>query len=324
MTQTLPRVSIGLPVFNGENFLERAMDSILAQTFEDMEVILCDNASTDRTQELCQDYASKDSRVEFHASERNRGAAWNFNRAFHLARGEFFKWAAHDDFLDPTFVESCESALTLNPQLILCHSRSHELDEGGEYRRHLHCPTSIEMETAAERFRGLVLEHHAAVLIFGLIRSSALQKTPLIGGYVGSDWVLLSELGLMGPLLEIPEVLFWRTEHAQTSQVAYPMTERLEWFDTDKSGSLDLPHWRMVLELTRTVRRLDLPVTDKNDCYRTIARYMGERRGNFGEDIFETAKRALRRTRGGAKLVETLKQAYRGNSKAGAEGARVL
>ncbi len=92
MTSGAPRVSIGLPVFNGERYLARAIDSILAQDFRDLELVVCDNASTDRTAEICAAYARRDPRVRYHRNPRNLGAGPNYDRCFHLARGEYFKW----------------------------------------------------------------------------------------------------------------------------------------------------------------------------------------------------------------------------------------
>src|SRR4051794_3298661 len=92
-----PKLSIGLPVYNGENFLAHAVDSILAQDFRDFELIISDNASTDRTAEICRGYAESDPRVRYVRFETNQGGSRNFCYVFELARGEYFKWAAHDD-----------------------------------------------------------------------------------------------------------------------------------------------------------------------------------------------------------------------------------
>ena len=97
MPDKVPRVSIGLPVYNGENYMAAAIDSLLAQTFTDFELIISDNASTDATEQICRDYAHRDGRIRYYREEVNRGAAWNFTHTFELARGEYFKWHAHDD-----------------------------------------------------------------------------------------------------------------------------------------------------------------------------------------------------------------------------------
>src|SRR5262249_60446249 len=96
--------SVGLPVFNGESYLESAITSVLGQTFEDFELIICDNASTDRTAEICNDYAARDSRIRYFRNPRNLGAAPNYNLAFSQARGRYFKWLAHDDRMRPSFL----------------------------------------------------------------------------------------------------------------------------------------------------------------------------------------------------------------------------
>ena len=95
----IPKLSIGLPVYNGERHLRRAIDSHLAQSFTDFELIICDNASTDRTEEICRYYASMDERVRYYRHATNTGAVWNFNHCFEIARGKYFKWSSHDDFL---------------------------------------------------------------------------------------------------------------------------------------------------------------------------------------------------------------------------------
>jgi len=115
-----PKVSIGLPVYNGENYLRNALESILDQTFRDFEVIISDNASTDRTGEICREYAAKDPRIRYCRNDRNLGAAGNFNRAFELSSGEYFKWAAHDDVIERDFLSSCVSVLDEDPSVVAC------------------------------------------------------------------------------------------------------------------------------------------------------------------------------------------------------------
>src|SRR3990167_3879396 len=107
MRATSPRVSIGLPVFNGEEYLPRAFDCLIQQDYEDFEVIISDNASTDATETLCRDLARQDNRIRYYRNETNIGARRNYNRVFELARGDFFKWASHDDEYDASLVRRC-------------------------------------------------------------------------------------------------------------------------------------------------------------------------------------------------------------------------
>ena len=114
-----PKVSIGLPVYNGEKFLAEAIESILGQTFSDFELIISDNASTDRTEEIARSYAASDRRIRFVRQEGNRGASKNFGLVFELASGEYFKWAAYDDVLMPDFLTECVALLDDDPSAVL-------------------------------------------------------------------------------------------------------------------------------------------------------------------------------------------------------------
>jgi glycosyltransferase involved in cell wall biosynthesis len=119
-----PKVSIGMPVYNGENFIVESLDALFAQTFTDFELIICDNASTDRTGEICREYAARDARIRYCRNETNIGASANYNLTFELARGDYFKWAAHDDICAPTYVERCVEALDRDPGVALAYRRA--------------------------------------------------------------------------------------------------------------------------------------------------------------------------------------------------------
>ena len=93
----MSRVSVALPVYNGERYLRIAIEAILTQTYQDFEFIISDNASTDSTEQICREYAAIDKRICYHRNEKNIGAPRNFNRAFELSHGEYLKWATCDD-----------------------------------------------------------------------------------------------------------------------------------------------------------------------------------------------------------------------------------
>ena len=127
-----PAVSIGLPVYNGEAHLAEALDSLLAQTFSDFELIISDNASTDRTAEICRAYAARDPRIRYTRQEQNRGAAWNYNRVFALASGRYFKWFSHDDLCSQNYFERCVEILERDPAVVLSYGKTTLVDESGE------------------------------------------------------------------------------------------------------------------------------------------------------------------------------------------------
>jgi glycosyltransferase involved in cell wall biosynthesis len=131
-TRPSPRLSIGLPVYNGERLLPQAIECLLAQTFGDFEIVIGDNASTDRTREICQDYVRRDRRIRYVRHEHNLGAVANFNRVFELSPSHLFKWAAHDDLHRETYLESCVKLLDRNPDAILAHTGTAFVDEFGQ------------------------------------------------------------------------------------------------------------------------------------------------------------------------------------------------
>src|SRR6516162_7514022 len=107
----VPRVSIGLPVYNGEKYIHLAVESLLQQDYTDFELIISDNASTDATQEICEELAAKDARIRYSRNATNVGASKNFNHVFEVSNGEFFTWAAHDDVHLPGFLRRCVDVL---------------------------------------------------------------------------------------------------------------------------------------------------------------------------------------------------------------------
>ena len=117
-----PLLSIGMPVYNGQNYIKEAVNSILRQTFKDFELIISDNGSSDGTQKICEECAHKDKRIKYIRHEHNRGASWNFNYVAGLASGKYFKWAGHDDNLDPEFLKECVMARKKRCRNIIIHS----------------------------------------------------------------------------------------------------------------------------------------------------------------------------------------------------------
>jgi glycosyltransferase involved in cell wall biosynthesis len=264
-----PRVSIGLPVFNGEKYLTEALDSILAQTFEDFELVVSDNASTDATREIINAYASKDRRIRLHHNERNIGAAANYNRVYQLSNGRYFKWIAHDDLSAPEFLERCVEILNTFSDVVLCYPKTIIIDDCGRTVGKYEDRLDLREEQPFDRLAHLLATVNLANAVFGLIRSNALKKTRLIGPFVASDYVLLMELCLLGKYYEVPEYLFFRRDHDKNVR-KIPVKERGKWWDSSCQNSILSHRMKLLLEIFKAVNHINLGLYEKMLCYMQI------------------------------------------------------
>ena len=275
-------ISVGLPVFNGQKYLKEAIDSILAQTYPDFELIICDNASTDETEKICRSYAATDTRIRYFRNPQNLGAAYNYNRVFELSTGKFFKWAAADDIIAPDFLLACLFVMEHNEDVVLCYPNTVMINENSEKIEDYSDLLDIQSAEVHERymlFHARLRKRDKCNAIFGLMRSSALKKTRLIDRFVGSDTILLSELILSGKFIEVEQPLFFRREHADMSIRAYTSTERTVWFDTQQTIKRRAYfHWRTGFEFMRSVWHLAPGFLTRIRCTLQVIIWVGWRR----------------------------------------------
>ncbi|HUI06157.1 MAG TPA: glycosyltransferase family 2 protein [Verrucomicrobiae bacterium] len=312
MIATPPRVSVGLPVYNGERYLDEALKSLLCQTFRDFEIIISDNASTDRTGEIGREYAARDSRVRYYCNTHNLGAAPNFNRTVDLARGEYFHWASYDDLWLPECLERCVEVLDRDPSVVLCHTLVRIIDENGvaikDFKHHVVKPSAGPPPSAGapdpeERFNRMIYER-GCYPIFGLMRLRALRKTRLHEAYAHGDGVLLARLALLGRYHEIPEYLFLNRDHpARSARVAQPQYHTYAgWFDTKKIGRISLPYWRMLFGYLQGVWETPLSLKSRLWCNFHLLNWMRWTRKNLLKDLKRAARHWI--SFGGQHIIE--------------------
>ena len=290
-----PLVSLGLPVFNGQAFLELALASILTQTHTHFELIICDNASTDGTEEICRAHAARDPRIRYHRSPDNRGLAWNFNRVFELSSGPYFKWVAHDDVCAPDFVRSCVEVLERIPSVVLCYPRAILIDGQGAHLEECVDGCHLSSPRPSERFRGLFSNLRLSNPLFGVIRSSALRLEPL-GSYVAADVVLLGELALRGGFHELPERLFYRRDHPQKATRSHPsVDEQAALYDPANVGKIHLMYWRLFFEHLASIGRVPMSHRERLLCYAYMAKTLRWKWRDLGTELWTAAPRLLRR-----------------------------
>ena len=276
MTSSSPRVSIGLPVCDGERYLRTTIDSIRAQTFTDFELIVADNASTDGTEAICREYAAVDSRVRCVRNATNLGVARNFNLTVEHARGQYFKWAADDDVLEPEFVARCVEQLDRDPGVVLCHAQTRIIDERGiVLGDYTYASGHASAARPSRRLRDVLAEDRWCFEMFGVIRTDTLRRTLLLDRYVGSDRILLADLALRGRFFIVPEYLFLNRDHPGRTVRRFPAHHlRAGVVDPALAGRRVLPHWRIFAEYARCIRRSAMRVSERVRCYLALGEWL--------------------------------------------------
>ena len=268
-----PLVAVGVPVFNEEANLPAVLDSLLAQDYERLQIIVCDNGSTDGTLAVAEEYAARDGRIEVHGSDENRGATFNFNRCFELARADYFTWASGHDVRMPEAIRRCVEALQGDPGLVLCYPssvwRRHDgtaepvLDDGIDTSG---LPAPLRLRRTIERLQNCNAVH-------GVIRSEALAATRLFRSCVGSDHVVLAELSLRGEFRQLEDVLFIRVENRPRETADEQRVARtLEMLGVDRSARAK-PFTHMGIEHVRGVWHASHGVGKLTNTARTVFWY---------------------------------------------------
>jgi glycosyltransferase involved in cell wall biosynthesis len=287
-----PRLSIGLPVYNGERYLGEAIDALLAQTYRDFELIISDNGSTDGTANIALAYAARDSRIRYVRNERNIGGSRNHERVFELARGELFRWAAADDLCAPETVARCVAALDRRPDAVLAYPNTYLIGEFGEVLEEYEDGLYLEAPRPSDRFVQLFEHMRRCVPMYGVIRSNVLRKTGGLRPFVGSDIVLLAELALRGTFVQIPERLFSRRMHGGATSAA-DFVGLKRYYNPGKEHRVFMMEWRHLWELWKVLVRVPLGVVEKARVARILLRRARYNRHELAREVWDAAATLL-------------------------------
>jgi glycosyltransferase involved in cell wall biosynthesis len=265
-----PLVSIGMPVYNGERLIRQAVESILAQDYEDFELIISDNASTDGTGGICQGYADRDARVRYVQNGVNVGASLNHKRVFEMARGDYFKWAAHDDECLPTFLSRCMETFEQAPRsAVLVYPQSLLIDGEGRPIREYRTSIAAKNPRPHRRLARVINNVMLGTPAYGVIRASALRQTRLIDAFFSSDYVLFAELAMLGEIWELPELLLRKRMHPARGTVAHKSIQSYDWWldPRRRRGRRVLPvvH-KLAFEYVKSAWRLPLHPYERVMC----------------------------------------------------------
>lgn len=278
---SVPRLSIGLPVYNGVRYLPESLDALLGQSFEDFELIISDNASSDATERICRDYARQDDRIRYVRQPRNIGQCPNHDFVFQQARGELFKWASHDDLYARDLLRRCVNDLDAHPEVVLSHVPTAMIDGDGEISEPLPYVLDTDAPRASDRFRS-VLFVDGGDDIYGVIRTDVLRRIPPQGSYHHSDRTFIAELVLHGRFRSVPEWLYFRRDHPERALRAAPTKRSYAVrMDPRRSNPVLHPTPRLLAEyiwgFVAGIRRAPLSPDERRRCYRHLATWLRTR-----------------------------------------------
>ncbi len=280
-------------MYNGERFLDEAIRSIVDQTFDDFELVIADNDSTDRTAEICQRHAAADPRIRYYRNPVNVGGVRNENRTLFLARGEFFKLAAHDDTIDPRFLERCVAALDTHPDHELVYTAVTTLDGDSRVTGQRISFAGTE-RTPSRRLASIADRDYTCEATYGLMRTSALREVRPQTNHLHSDRVVLCELALRAPFLLVSEPLFLKRHHEDN--VYQDWRGRAAWYEPDlkRTGGVRLPHFRQAVDFLAMLTRSRLAPLERVRCTLQVARWAWDMRRSFAMDLVDAGHMLVR------------------------------
>jgi glycosyltransferase involved in cell wall biosynthesis len=288
-----PDVTVGIPVYNGERYVAAALDSILAQSYGDFEVVISDNASTDRTAEICRAYAARDSRIRYVRQSQNIGGPRNWNAVVALAAPtRYFKWAAANDTIQPHFLARCRAVLEADPGVVLAYSNTMLIDEAGRPVDSYRDPLRVDAPRAGDRFlqvlRTLALNNAQA----GLIRRDALMATHLEGVFAGGDVALMAELALHGRYHRIAEPLFHRRMAADAATTNLTREQLAQFVGATATADF-VPLWRSWLRNLRDVATGPLAWGERARLWVALLGEFRRDRGTYAREVLRWTRARL-------------------------------
>lgn len=191
-----PAVTVGMPTYNRAAGLERALESVLGQSEQDLEVIVSDNASTDATRQVVEEAAARDGRIQYLLQEVNLGLTANFNAVLRAARGRYVMVLADDDWLDEDYVARCRAALDADRELALvCGSATYHGPDRETFAGREINLLDGNPKRRVRRYFGTVTDN---VCIYGLIRRSLIEQVLPMRNCLAGDWLLIARLAFLG------------------------------------------------------------------------------------------------------------------------------
>lgn len=288
-------ITIGLPVYNGQKFLQAAIDSHLSQSYGDFDLVISDNGSTDATEEICRRYAAQDDRISYLRSPVNRGILWNHRRVLE-GLGEatpYFRWAGADDVLEPGLLAAMVEVLRSRPEVEAVMPATKNIDEAGAIIRSMERTLNLESAVPYERARQILLANYQHVIAYGLLRAPSLRRMRTGPDYIGWDPVFIWELALRGRIFQLEQLALLRRFHPGSISRVKTAGEMRKWVEPDARAGMNFPHWTWAYERARALLATSLPSREKLRISLLLLRATSWQRKDLARDVIQAVRRGL-------------------------------
>jgi glycosyltransferase involved in cell wall biosynthesis len=271
-------LTIGLPVFNGQNYLESALESLKKQSFKNFKVVVSDNCSTDDSVKIAQSYVNDDSRFTLIKHKENIGGAGNFNSVFKECTTPFFKWMAHDDILHINYLEKCMALATMSDEsFVMFDSYANKIDHDGNFIGSYLKEIKLSANSASGRFYRILWADYFSE-IFAIIRTSSIKQSRMHLNKLGSDRHFVSEILLNGGIKYVPEELFHRRHHDQSyCNAIEDNSAKLAWWDPKAKQSGTPPGITKLMDFHISISRSKITFEQKLKCYLHLLHWLAVR-----------------------------------------------
>lgn len=283
------RLTIGLPVFNGENLLRESIEALLGQSYENFELVISDNASTDSTPDICRSYMKRDGRIRYIRQPYNIGLQPNENFLMRQSRSELFKLAAHDDLYARDLIKRCVEALDEHPEVVVAHAWEARIDMAGKVTEGLAYPVAADAPRTVDRFRSMLFDGWDDYT-YGVMRTEVMLRTHLLGSHHFADRTFNTELNLHGPFYLVPDWMYFRREHPERTE-PYTVRTRAAYLNYRRASKLN-PTVRLYGEYiwayVKAIESAPITAAEKRECLGYFTAWLAER-------ALAVADRTLRR-----------------------------
>jgi len=289
------RVISGLPVYNGQKYIAAAIESHLAQSFGDFQLVISDNGSTDATPDICADYARRDDRVTLLRSPENRGILWNHRRVMDAIESgdQYFRWAGADDIMEPGLLQAMVSILDQRPEVASVVPDTRNIDDDGNVIGTM--PRSLDLQSTDvyQRAHDVLVAKYQHVIAYGLLRASILRTMRTLPNYPGWDAVFTWEFALRGQMVQTDGTYLLRRFHAGSISRVKSAKELRKWVEPNARTGMSFPHWTWAYEHLRALMAVPMSPRDRWRAGRFLARVTLWQRGNLYRDVMQAARRSL-------------------------------